>query len=105
MTAGLTTEQEQRALALSLAHPLLVSKTLGGERSVDVFDLLRLAQWILDGTDLIDTLGYNKPLMVGPPLIGNAVGDWTDAEDEEEGEPAWSQNPFTPGDGNSDDRT
>jgi hypothetical protein len=75
-------EQEQRALALSLAHPLLVSKTLGGERAVDIFDLMRLAQWILDGSDLIDTL--SQPLTVGPPLIGNAVGDWTDPEDEEE---------------------
>jgi hypothetical protein len=43
---------------------------------------MRLAQWILDGSDLIDTIA--KPLMVSPPLIGNAVGDWTDAEDEDD---------------------
>jgi hypothetical protein len=75
-------EQEQRALALSLAHPLLVGKTIAGQQSVDIFDLMRLAQWILDGSDLIDTIA--KPLMVSPPLIGNAVGDWTDAEDEDD---------------------
>lgn len=93
----LTQEQEQRALALSLAHPLLVSKTLGGERSVDVFDLIRLAQWILDGTDLIDSLSHSPAV---PSLMGNPVGDLTDED--------WTPIDFTkepaPGDGNTEDR-
>jgi len=42
-------EQKARTLALSAARPLLTAQGLGSRTPPDVNDLIRLAQWILDG--------------------------------------------------------
>lgn len=53
-TSGLSEEQRNRVLALGMAKWVLPSRPFGA--SPDVYDLMRIAHWILDGTDLIDSV-------------------------------------------------
>jgi hypothetical protein len=52
--SGLAEEQQSRVLALGAAKWVLSGRPFGP--SPDVYDLIRIAQWILDGTDLIDSV-------------------------------------------------
>lgn len=66
----LNDEQRARVAALNLAAPVLSDKPmLGGSKAPDVFDLLRVSQWILTGTDLLDDANQKYPIETGDVII------------------------------------
>lgn len=52
--SSLNEDQRSRVGALHLVKDLLTAKNLFGDRPADVFDLMRLAEWVLTGVDLVD---------------------------------------------------
>jgi hypothetical protein len=51
---ALNEQQWARLSALTLAQPMLLSRKAFGDTAPDVGDLIRLAEWVLSGVDLID---------------------------------------------------
>jgi len=69
-------EQKARTLALSAARPLLTAQGLTSRTPPDVNDLIRLAQWILDGEyeDLYPFLNGDV-IVLGPEIFAASGGD------------------------------
>jgi hypothetical protein len=66
--SSLTDEQRARVGALHLVRGLLVAQgALGAKTAPDVFDLMRLAEWVLTGVDLVDLM---KPTDEGVGSVG-----------------------------------
>ena len=70
---GLTAEQHGRALALTLAKPLLQAKPFG---ATDPDDLIRVADWILTGSPKQRTYPFTEGSVqvLGPSVIATDNG-------------------------------